>query len=193
MMRTKMTADEAMKENQRRLGWSKYTKKMNELTSQLHAAGFATFADEGAEGLADQKKAWASLYAEPLYPDGSVNPYYNEEWSKDFFTQDQRKYERMIPGLTSLANSGLAQQPARTALRLLQQYLGGRKALLVELNARKAANLPHTLAAGANADLRLQWVSFVDSLIEADTKFGDLYHRYLGRDMAVDAEEEANQ
>jgi len=199
MQRTKLTADQALEENQRRLGWAKYTARMNTLTSQLTAAGFKSFSDSGAEDFAAQKKAYTSLYAEPLYPDGSVNPYYNEQWSKDFFTQDRRKYDRLIPALTSIANSRLADVPGRSDLKMLQQYLGGRKALVGELNARKAAGLPSTMAAQANTDLRNQWATFVDSLIEADTKFGDLYHRYLSRDMSVDVEEmmaqqeEANQ
>lgn len=191
MMRTKMSADDAMKENQRRLGWAKYTAKMNTVTASLYKAGFKSFADDGAQDFADQKKAWTSLYAEPLYPDGSPNPYYNAEWSKDFFTTDQRKYERLIPGLTALANSDLAKMPMRSDLRMLQQYLGGRKALVGQLNDLKNAGEDHTLAAQANEGLRNQWISFVDGLVEADTRFGDLYHRYLSRDMGVDAVEEA--
>lgn len=192
MMRGKISADEAMKENQRRLGWAKYTGRMNSLTAQLHQAGFETFEDEGAEDFKDEKKAWTSLYAEPLYPDGTENPYYNEEWSKDFFTMDQRKYERMIPALTRIARSPLAQQRNRSDLRVLQQYLGARRELVSQLDALKQEGVPHTLAAEANSGLRYQWVSFVDGLIESDTRFGDLYYRYLSRDMDVDVEEEAN-
>jgi hypothetical protein len=190
MQRSKLSADEALKENQRRLGWAKYTSRMNGLGAQLRQAGFETYADAGAEDFAAQKKAYTSLYAEPLYPDGSVNPYYNAEWSKDFFTQDRRKYDRLIPAFTALAHSELAQQPIRSDLRVLQQYLGGRKALVSELSNRKAAGLASTLGANANADLRSQWIRFTDQLIEADTRFGDLYHRYLSRDMGVDVEEE---
>lgn len=190
MIRTKMSADQAMKENQRRLGWAKYTAKMNELGSQLRGAGFASYADDGADDFADEKKAWTSLYAEPLYPDGTVNPYYNAEWSKDFFTQDNRKYERMIPALTALSRSDMAKLPQRSDLRMLQQYLGGRLALSQQLLELKQADQPHTLVAQSNEGLRKQWISFVDGLIEADTRFGDLYHRYLSRDMGVDAEEE---
>jgi hypothetical protein len=193
MMRTKMSADEAIKENQRRLGWAKYAKKMNQLGAQLRAAGFASYEDDGADAFKAQKKAWTSLYAEPLYPDGTINPYYNAEWSKDFFTQDERKYARMIPALTAIARSDLAKQPDRTDLRSLQQYLGGRQALMSQLDQLQQAGQTHTLAAAANEGLRKQWITFVDSLIEADTKFGDLYHRYLSRDMGVDAEQEANQ
>lgn len=193
MMRGKITADQAVKENQRRLGWAKYAKKMNQLGAQLRAAGFTSYEDDGAEDFKDQKKAWTSLYAEPLYPDGTINPYYNEEWSKDFFTQDNRKYERMIPALTVIARSDLAKLPQRSDLRTLQQYLGGRQALQAQLYSLQQQGLPHTLNAQDNAGLRAQWATFVDGLIEADTRFGDLYHRYLSRDMGVNALEEANQ
>jgi hypothetical protein len=193
MQRTKISADEAMKENQRRLGWAKYTQRMNALGARLRAAGFTSYDQEGAEQFASEKKAWTSLYAEPLMPDGSANPYYNEEWSKDFFTQDQRKYERMIPALTEISRSELARDPKRTDLRKLQEYLGGRLALVQELQARKAAGEPSTLQAQANSDLRSQWLYFVDQLVESDTRFGDLYHRYLSRDMGVDVEQETEE
>jgi hypothetical protein len=193
MMRGKMSADEAMNENQRRLGWAKFIKRMNTVTADLHKAGFASFEDDGAEQFKADKKAWISLYSEPLYPDGTPNPYYNEQWSKDWFTQDARKYERRIPGLLALARSPLAKQKSRSDLRVLQEYLGAREGLVGELQKRKVAGAPSTLAANANADLRSAWVRLVDDLIEKDTKFGDLYHRYLSRDMGVDAETEAAQ
>ena len=193
MMRSKLTAEQAVAENQRRLGWSKYTAKMNKVTADLKKAGFASFDDPGAEDFKDTRSAWTKLYSEPLYPDGTPNPYYNEAWSKDFFTQDARKYERLIPGLTAIANSPMADEPARSDLRKLQEYLGGRRALLSDLNERKLAGLPYTLAAQDNEDLRYQWGSFVDGLIEESPRFGDLYHRYLSRDMGVNAEEEVQQ
>jgi hypothetical protein len=190
MQRTKISATEAMRENQRRLGWAKFTAKMNELTAKLHNAGFKSFDDEGAEDFKADKKAWVSVYAEPLMPDGSPNPHYNEQWSKDWFTLDARKYERLIPGLTALARSPLAQQPNRSDLRVLQTYLGGRQELLKQLAERKASGAAGTLKAKANEDLRGMWSSFVAGLIESDTRFHDLHTRYLARDLGVDTEEE---
>ncbi|MBA2951430.1 hypothetical protein [Streptomyces himalayensis] len=187
MQRTRMSADEAMKENQKRLGWTKYMQMMNRVTAELHKRGLNSFQDPGAEDLLDEKRSYTSLYSEPTYPDGSRNPYYNEEWSKDFFTFDVRKYDRMIPNLTAIARSDLAKQPSRTDLRKLQEYLGGRQALLQELLARDAAGGAKTLAAKSNADLAAQWGRFVDTLVEEDTRFGDLFHRYLSRDLGVDA------
>ncbi len=199
--RTRLSADEAMAENQRRLGWAKYTKLMNYLTAKLYSAGFKTFEDEGAENFKRVRSLIPTLYGSPTLPDGSVNKKYNEEWSKDYYSMDPLKYERLIPALTSVANSELAQNPNRTDLRVLQQYLKTREAVVTELRRRyeeksadkKARGLKgdaaKSLSAQDNADLAKGWSVFVDSLIESDTRFGDLYHRYLSRDMGVDAEE----
>jgi hypothetical protein len=190
MQRTKMSADEAMAENQRRLGWSKYMARMNSLNAKLTSAGFTSFEDQGAESLKQDKQNWTKLYAEPLYPDGSPNPYYNDEWSKDFYSFDVRKNDRMVAALTDLVRSDLADDPRRTDLRKLQEYLGGRQQVMAELNARDAAGGAKMLSAKANSDLSLRWGRFVDGLVESDTNFGDLYHRYLSRDLGVEVVEE---
>lgn len=199
--RTRMSADEAMAENQRRLGWAKYTQVMNALTAQLESAGFRTFEDEGAEEFKRLKGLVPQLYGSPTLPDGSENPRYIEEWSKDYYSMDSMKYDRLIPGLTAVAYSDLAKNRNRTDLRRLQEYLRVRKAVVTELNRRYTVNsaalrarglkgdAAKSLGAEDNADLAKGWAVFVDSLIESDTRFGDLYHRYLSRDMSVDIEE----
>lgn len=192
MQRTKMSAEDAMKENQRRLGWAKYIKQMNRITAQLHGRGLSSFSDEGAEDLADEKRSYSLLYSTPTYPDGSPNPYYNAEWAEDFYTQNPQRYEQLIPALTTVARSRLADDPNRSDLRVLQEYLGARKALLGELTTREAAGQPKTLGAQANADLARRWAVYVDELVERDTRFGDLYHRYLSRDLGIDVEEMAD-
>ncbi|MGV9850429.1 hypothetical protein ACWDWU_16915 [Streptomyces sp. NPDC003442] len=193
MQRRKLSADEAMAENQRRLGWAKYTGMMNRITAELHKRGLNSFADDGAEDLTDMRAAVARLYGDPLMPDGSDNPYYNEEWSKDFFTLDARRYDRLIPALTEVANSRLAEDPNRSDLRVLREYLMGRRAVLAVLAERDKDGGAKTLGAKANADLAQSWSRYVDSLIEKDTRFGDLHHRYLARDMGVDLQDIANE
>lgn len=189
MQRTKMSAEEAMAENQRRLGWAKYTAAMNRITAKLHSAGFDSFSDDGAEELAEEKRAFTRLYSEPTYPDGTPNPHYNPEWAEDFYTFSPKKYDQLIPALTEVARSDLAANPDRSDLRVLQEYLGARQALLGELAARGAEGGAKTLSAKANSDLSSRWAWFVDGLIERDTRFGDLYHRYLSRDLGVDVED----
>ena len=194
MQRTKLSAEEAMKENERRRGWAKFTQLQNALAAELHSAGFESFADSGAEELKAMKGAVGRLLGEPMLPDGSPNPYYNEAWSEDFNTFDPKKYDRMIPGLAAVAFSDQAENANRSDLRALQTYLTGRQALMQELQARGATkDGAKTLRAKSNADLATNWARFVDSLIEQDTRFGDLHSRYLSRDLGIDVEELANE
>lgn len=186
MQRTKMSADEAMQENRRRLGWSQYTAVVNGLTATLHNRGLKSFSDKGAEDLKNEKAAMVMLLGSPQMPDGTANASYNEAWSTDYNTQDSLKYDRLIPGLEKLANSPLAHDPNRSDLRVLQTYLLGRQAVQQALLTRAKAGAAKTLAAKANADLLGGWQRFVDSLIESDTRFGDLHSRYLSRDMNYD-------
>lgn len=187
MQRTKLSADDAMAENQRRLGWAKYSQLQNAVTAQLHSAGFNSFEDGGAEQYKQMRGTIAKLYGDPLLPDGSNNPYYNEQWSKDYYSLDPKRYDRMIPGLTAVANSSLASQPKRSDLRILQQYLTFRRAVTAELAQRDKAGGSLDLAAKTNVDLAAGWARVVDGLVESNTDFGDLFHRYLTRDMGVDA------
>jgi hypothetical protein len=186
MQRVRLSADDAMAENQKRLGWAKYTAKMNDLHAKLITRGLTAFTDPGAEDLLQQKRGYTALYSKPLFPDGTQNPYYIAAWAKDFNSYDNQKYNELIPGLTALARSDLAKQPARSDLRILQEYLGSRQWLNQQLAARKRAGGDATLSAQANEDLQQTWIKRVMTLVEADTSFGDLYHRYLSRDMGTD-------
>lgn len=186
MQRTKLSADEAMAENQRRLGWAKFTQLQNAVTARLHSAGFNSFEDEGAESFKSMRGAIARVIGDPMLPDGQDNPLYNEEWSKDFYSIDPKRYDRLIPGLTTIANSELAQLKSRSDLRRLQEYLNYRKALTTTLAARDKQGGSAALKAKSNSDLAIVWGRIVDALVESDTRFGDLYHRYLSRDLGVD-------
>jgi hypothetical protein len=188
MQRTRMSADEAMAENQRRLGWAKFTKYNNLVTAMLHKAGFDSFEDEGAEEFKAMRSNIAKLLGDPLLPDGNKNPFYNEHWSKDYYTIDPKRHDRLILGLTTVANSDLAKLKSRSDLRRLKEYLGYRRAIVTVLGERDKAGGSAWLGAKSNADLRLAWRRIVDALVESDTSFGDLYHRYLSRDMNVDLE-----
>jgi hypothetical protein len=189
MQRTKISAEEAVKENQRRKGWADFMKLMNRITADMHGAGFASFEDPGAEGFKKMKSLAGKLYGDPALPDGRENPYYNEEWSKDFYTRDTKKYDRLIPGLTAVANSRLADEPHRSDLRNLRTYLEARSALNRQLAARKQAGGAGMLVAKSNADLMLGWAQFVDGLVESDVRFEDLHRRFLLRDMNTDVED----
>ena len=193
MMRTKMSATEAMAENQKRLGWAKYTGVMNNLNAQLINQGFKTFQDNGAEALNGMRQAYVKLFGQPLLPTGQPNPFYNDAWSKDYNSFDSLKYERLIPGLQKVAASPLADDPARSDLRVLRTYLAQRSAMTQILNARNAAGGSADIKAQSNGDLVRAWINATQGLVESDVNFGNLYHRYLSRDLGVDAAPEAAQ
>jgi hypothetical protein len=189
MMRTKMTAEQAMTDNQARLGWAKYTGVMNDLNAQLFSRGLKTFQDKGAEDLNSMKKAYTQMLQQPLLPDGTSNPYYNDAWSKAYTTYDKLKYDRLIPGLESLANGPLAQNPNRSDLRVLRDYLQQRQVIQQMLDQRKLGGGSNLLNSPANSDLLSTWTGAVQGFVEGDVNFGNLYHRYLSRDMGMDTAE----
>ena len=187
MQRVRLTADEAMVENQKRLGWAKYTARMNDLHAQLFARGLTSFQARGAKDLQAQKTAYTDLYSKPLFPDGTENPYYLADWAKDFNSYDKQKYNELIPQMTALVRSPLADDPRRTDLQMLQEYLGARQSLNEQLAQRGGSRRGSAnLNAKTNEGLKNQWLNTVTGLVEADTSFGDLYHRFLSRDMGTD-------
>lgn len=188
MERQRLSADDAMKENQRRLGWSKFMGYMNDLRAQLVAGGFQSFNDKGAEVLKATKRAVVMLYGDPLLPDGQENPYYNAEWSSDYYSYDVRKNDRMALALGKVvSNDRLVNDPRRQDLKLLKEYLTARNAVNQILLARKGAGGASTLGAKTNKDLADGWAVYVDGLVEQSTDFEDLYNRYLSRDLGIDA------
>lgn len=190
MQRTRITADEAMKENERRLGWAKFTAKMNQINSQLVARGLSSFDDSGAEDLKRKRQNYIKLYSSPLKPDGSTNPKYLKAWAEDYNTLDRTKYDKLIPAMESIVASPLAQDSRRTDLQQLSGYLKDRRRVMTILADRKRNGGSATLTAKSNSDLMQQWTRRVSHRVLADTSFGDLYHRYLSRDLGVDVAEQ---
>lgn len=185
MQRRRLSAREALEENQRRLGWAKFSKTMDWINSQMVQQGLTSLEDEGAESLLGMKKALVTLLGSPEI-NGEANKWYNEQWSQDYFSFDSKKYERLTPALEQVAKEALRIDPDRGDMRTLLQYLKARRGLQVVLSQREFT----TLGAKANTDLRRLWAGYVGGLMEQNTDFESLHHRYLSRDLGVDMDEE---
>jgi hypothetical protein len=183
--RRRMTAEEAVKENERRKGWAYFTAVMNWLNAQAVQRGLHSIDAKGAESLANTKKAFVMLLSSPTIG-GKENKHYNAAWAEDYDTFQPHKYDRMAPALESVAKSVLAKDPDRGDMRTLLMYLEGRKVMIKTLKGSAFS----TLGAKANAGLRGAWTSFVGQLTESNTDFGDLHSRYLSRDLGVDIEDD---
>ncbi len=175
-----------MTREQENKGWYMYNKAITKLQSQLIAAGHSSFDDKGAERFAAMRRGIIANLANPEFQ-GQPNQFYNEAWSKQFMTIDRLATERRIadlkkivadPGLQSLSNLGV-----RTDIGTLYQYLTQRDVVQVALEQRKAKGGSADINAKKNRDLRRTFNQFTDSLIEGDTRFGELHTRYLQRDM----------
>ena len=76
--------------------------------------------------------------------------------------------------------------PMRTDIPVLALYLQGRQAFKQALTATGAAQLNFDLQGnptrGSNAGLAESWRQFQSSLVASNTKFGDVFNRYLSND-----------
>jgi hypothetical protein len=198
-MRGKMSAREGLQQANLARGWQQYNGEMNRIYSELYAAGFQSFDDPGAEQIKAEKTALVQVLSSPqtLDDQGNLvkNEYYNADWSKAYNSFDLNYYDRAIPALKQIVNDPEIWSKAvnpdgsvgmRSDIYRLKTYLSYRddakRALLLRDNAGGSADIN----AAENADIKQQWDSMVLELIQQDTKFGDLFNRYLSRDMGYD-------
>jgi len=198
--RTKMSARESLEQSDLARGWRQYKGYMNDLYAQLFSRGLKTFQDEGAEDLLAEKKALVEVLSSPrvIGEDGEMqdNPNYNAAWSKAYNSFDLNYYDRATQSLRQIVDDpevwAKAVNPQgstgmRSDIYTLKTYLSYRddlkRALLMRGETEEGSA---DINAETNADLKGQWNALVITLIERDTKFGDLHNRYLSRDMGFD-------
>ena len=198
-MREKMSARDALAQANLAKGWMQYKSQMNTIYSQLYAAGFQSFDDPGAEDLKLQKQAAVAVLSEPQIVDenGELkdNPYYNADWSKAYNQLDVNYFDRQAVNLKQIVNDPEIWSKAvnpdgsvgmRSDIYWLKSYLNYRDDAKRALLLRKAAGGSNDINAQENADIKGQWNSMVVSMIQQSTTFGDLFTRYLSRDMGFD-------
>lgn len=157
---------EALEANRVKLGWTKFQRYMN----LLNAAQIEQGLDEETAGkvrtvLADQLSKQIP------------------EWGEDYYENDMKAIPHRIEFFTALVqNKELLNNPMRTDLRTLNEYLKIRQGFVNQLAALKAAGRPHTLEADDNRQLAAQWLRVKSAYALSDTRFGDLYNRYLTHD-----------
>lgn len=199
--RTNLSAREAYDESMKSKGWSQYKSYMNGLYAELFNRGLTSFDDDGAEDLKAEKKSLVDTLTQPriLDENGDMqdNPYYNKQWAEAYQTLDVGYYDRATAQMKTLVNDpeiwSKAQNPdgsvgMRSDIYTLKTYLQYRDDAKRALIMRDSAGGSADINAAVNADIKQQWNAMVAQLIESDTKFGDLFSRYLSRDMGYDQE-----
>lgn len=174
-VREKVSVQDAVADNQRRLGWSAYGKLMNGLDSMLIRSGYTSYTQSGAENFqALKQNAQAALMQ--LYP----------AWEEDFNTTDRGALPRRIESFKILVNDKrLAEDPMRQDIPFLAMYLQARDKYKAMLNSRGGRKLSFDVGGnpiGDNADIANAWRAYQFGLVSNSTKFADVYNRYLSND-----------
>lgn len=156
---------EAIADGDRSVGWMKYKKYM----------GLITNMEESGQYNPDQLTAARSAVVDFI---GGKH----KEWLHDYQESDRAAVPNRIDFFEKLTKTKLRENPLRTDLRVLSDYLAVRSQFTAQLDALKAQDLPHTLQAQDNAGLAEQWALIKQRFAASDTKFHDLYWRYLSND-----------
>lgn len=164
--REKRSPIESLADNDKSVGWLQYKRFMG-LVKNMENTG--SYSDPQ---IAAARKAVVEFIGES-----------HANWLADFQESDRAAMPRRIEVFRELsANPKLVNNPMRTDLRVLSQYITVRDQFLAQLAALKASGRPHTLEAEVNAPIAKAWDLFKRQVSESDTKFGDLYWRYLDND-----------
>lgn len=174
-VRQKMTAEQAIKENQKDAGWQQYNKYMTMLDSAMIRAGFTSYNQSGAEALSAVKRQLTDIVASG-----------NDAWAEDYGNVQMNKIPMRIDAMKRItSDERLMSDPMRSDLAVLKLYLNARDGLKAALNARGAQKLSfgvNDIPIGKNADIGQALNQMQLYFVNADTRFGDIFHRYLDRD-----------
>jgi len=174
-VRSSVSVQDAVTDAQRRLGWAQYKKVMNNLDASLIRSGFHSYTQSGAELFLAQKQNTQQVLGQ-AYP----------AWYQDFSTTDVSAVPRRIEAFQQLVQDPrLKNDPMRQDIPSLTQYLAMRQIMKVALAERGASKLTFGVNGdpeGENIDLAQFWRSFQTGLVASNTKFADVYNRYLSND-----------
>jgi hypothetical protein len=175
-IRETQSAMDAVRENQKDLGWQQYNKIKLVLDGVLLRSGYKSYTSSGAEGLLSVKRM-AIQQLSQKFP----------EWEKDFNTTDSGAVSRRINQFTQLVNTDkLANDPLRTDVPVMKAYLA-RRAIYKQLlestgNVGGFAVDERGVPTGDNAAIGLAWQQEQTRFINSDTQFNEVFNRYLSND-----------
>ena len=174
-VRGKVSVEQALEDNQKRLGWSMYTKMKDGLDAALIRTGFTSYTQAGAENFLALKQQMQQGLSEML-----------PAWEQDFNTTDRGLVARRIKSFEILVqDKRLKDDPMRQDIPALTQYLMMRQQFKSALNARGSSSLSFNEAGsptGANADIANSWRAYQFGLVSQNTKFASVFNRYLSND-----------
>jgi hypothetical protein len=175
-MREKITPLEAIKQNQKDLGWEQYNKYIGAIDAATIRSGFKSYNQKGAEPFAQLKTTLTTAMSE-MYP----------EWYVDYGTVNMVKIPQRINAMKKLVSDERIMSDPMRAQELvpLAAYIQQRELLKSQLAERGGSQLSFGLdgtPTGANADIGMQLRTLQLYLVNNSLGFSDIFHRYLESD-----------
>jgi hypothetical protein len=166
-----------VKEQQAQLGWQQYDQLTSVIDAKMAERGITSLNQSDALDLRTIKDAFLANMNNP----GSND--YNPDWYEQY-TGAQTDWNARIQSLTALVSDpNIVNNPGRTDLRALGQYLESRQTINQLLAERpNKEGQPSTLADKSNADLASEWDGFVTQLVMSNTNFALIYQHLLAGD-----------
>lgn len=174
-LRKPLTPDEAAKQNNINVGWMEYGKARAALQAQVQARGLKSLNDPGARDL----RAQLSNFVSATGDDSPGNTLYNKDFYANYTAFNQNDYQNRLSAVLQIAQDpALHANAMRGDVRMLQRYSQLRDATFADLQSRSN----HSIKASSNFDIARNYDEQVSQMIAADTRFAQLYERYLSKD-----------
>jgi len=171
--RQKLSPQEAAQQVAVSTGWAQYGQLSAQTQALLQARGLQTINDPRARDIKALLSNFVSATGDP------ADERYNPEVYKNYGAYNPSDYMTRIQKLFQIAQDpALLSNPIRSDIRSLQKYSQLRDAVYAALQGRKAK----TLSAARNSDLAQAYDASVAQMMQADSKFAQLYDRYLRKD-----------
>lgn len=172
-IRQRMTPEEAAKQVNIRTGWAQYGQWLAYANAQLQAAGISSMNDPAAKSIKAQITNFVAATGDPS------SPWRNEDFYNDYGNYNQNAYQTRIQGLFQIAqNPALLSNGMRSEIRSLNAYAQLRDSVYATLQQRPNK----TLSAESNSDLAQAYDNWVAQRMMSDSKFAQVYDRYLRKD-----------
>lgn len=179
-LRQRLNPQDAAKQANINLGWAQYGQVRAGVNAMLQARGLKSLSDPRAKDLRGQLTAFVNVAGDP----GAGKPTkgnlgYNPDWFANYTSFNQNAYQNRISALLTIAQEPvLLANPLRSDIRSLQAYSQLRDTTYAELQQRPNKSLK----AVSNTDIAQRYNQQVTQMMADDTKFAQLYDRYLSRD-----------
>lgn len=172
-LRQKLSPQDAAKQVNINTGWAQYGQLSAQTQALVAARGLQSVNDPGAK---DIKALITNFVAATDDPNDSR---YNPDFYRDYGAYNPNDYMTRIQAIFQIAqHPTLLSNAMRSEIRSLQSYSQIRDVTYAALQNRQNK----TLTSSKNVDLAQQYDSAVAQLMQRDTKFAQIYDRYLRKD-----------